>query len=694
MKRCVILLTSVITILLNLMLAGCGESSAPVPPSPPPNEIVVTITQSPTHLGASETYQFTATVTNASDTKVKWSVSGCTSLTCSISNSGLFTAPPFIPSTVTVTIIATTHADATKTASVSFPLMPISLSVAPNTPLNVVPGGTQSFTATIDHDAMNAGVTWTLSGAGCSGNSCGTLNNVTPTSVVYRAPDTEPELRTETLRATSITDPNQSAVVTITVSSNPFLLSGEYAFLINGYRQGTMEAIAGQFNANGNGALTGVWDVNRGATIEIAQPITGNYNIQSDGHGTMTINSGSISRTYIISVADAGATARFAESTTVPPALAGSSSGYMVKQNANYFTLSSLEGDRVIAVFGEATHSHVAALGRFTSNGAGSLNNGVMDLSWAINQNVGKFANTVALTGTFGPPDAITGRGTASLNVAAAGATATYKFTYYIISDDRLLLVQTDVGGFISGLLIPTLSGEVRYQKNAGSFANASLNLPVVFHVTDATWIVPFKDGPMIRVGRMIPDGLGTLQFTFDQNKGGTISLNMTATGDYSVSADGRVGWNAPESAVAYLVDQNYGYFMSQDADGAGFGAFEPQTDGPFVIGSLTGAFLLNTGPPAMPAVKNAAGWMTLTDNGTATATLYINRGSGASPYSFAGTATVFTNGRGTLVLNPTPASASQEIVFWAISPKSAVAILTVNPDDTVPALLILQRTE
>lgn len=690
MKKCAILL-SVVPMILILALMGCGNESST--PSPSPSSVSVAIAASPTHLGASETYQFTAVVTNTSDTSVIWSVSGCASACGAISASGLYTAPSFVANAANVTINATSRADTRSSASSTLVLMPVSVSVAPNTPANVLPRGTRDFTATLDHDPKNAGVIWALSGAGCSGNSCGTLMNVTGTSVVYQAPEIEPSPHTVRLTASSITDRNQKAYVTFTVSITPYMLEGKYAFLINGWSDKMRDATAGQLNADGRGNFTGVWDVNRGAGPIVAQPIRGFYNIQPDGHGTMTVLTPSAATwNYIITVDDSGATARFAESNIPPSSASGGSSGYMTRQDENYFNLSSLKGDRVIALFGEATGSHVAALGRFTSDGAGTLNNGVMDLSWEINENVAKFPNTVVLTGTFGPPDPVTGRGTASLKVAA-GATATYNFAYYIISDSGVLLVQTDVRGFISGLLIPVLSGEVRHQKNAGSFVNASLNAPTVVHVTDATWHQPFVDEPMIRVGQMVPNGSGSLTFTFDENGGSTIKSSMTATGPYSISPNGRASWNIPGNAIAYLIDQNNGYVMTQDGDGAGFGAFEPQTGEPFSSDSLAGEFLLNTGPPAMEGVENDAGWMTLAKDGMATATLYINTGSGSTQYSFTGPATVAANGRGTVVLNTTPPSAPQEIVFWAISPSRAVAILTVNTDDTSPALLELRRT-
>jgi len=658
----------------------------------------INIPETVLYLGGGETHQFTATVTGHPNTAVTWSLSGCTGAACgTITPTGLYTAPSRISSEAMITVVATSQADPTKFDTVTVHHMCPTVSISP--PIGVLaPGATQNFAATVQYDINNAGVIWAL-GPACSGGSCGTLTNITHTSVTYTAPQTMPDPPMVTLTATSITDASKSAGVTITVSASPFVLSGKYAFLINGYRQGTIEAIAGQFNADGKGNLTGVWDANRGAAVEVGQPITGNYATMPDGHGTMTIQAGPATSTYIITVEANGATGRFAESTIPPNATSGGSSGYMVRQDEKYFTLSSLEGDRVIATYGEATGSHVAALGQFTSNAGGTLS-GNIDLSWEIHQNVGRFPNQLFLTGSFGAPDASTGRGTASLQIGSpAAGTVTYNFAYYIVSNERVLLAQTDVGGFNSGSLIPTLSGEVRYQKNAGSFANISLNAPAVFHLRNAAGSVfaMFFDASM-RVGQMVPNGSGSLSLTYDENTGGTISVNVTTTSTYSVSGNGRVTWSAPENAVAYLVDQNTGYFMSQDPDGAGFGAFEPQS-GAFSIGSLAGTFLLNTEPPAMPQLENDVGWMTLANDGTATATLYINTGSGASQFNFTGNATIASNGRGTLVLNTTPTSVPQDVVFWAISPTRAVAILTVNPvtvneGDLLPVLLDLQRTE
>ncbi len=728
MKERVIPLVFLATIVLTASFLGCGGSNSPITPfspstptSPsaptsPTAAVTIRLDSRPLHLGASETYLFTATVSNASDKIVHWSISACAAECGTISDAGFYTAPSFVAAITKATITATSQADSTKTASVTLPRMPISVSLIPNGPANVPPSGTKAYSVFVDHDPQHTGVTWAISGAGCSGAGCGTLTSVTATSATYRAPAAEPNPYYVTLIATSVGDPDRNASITLTVSDSPFQLEGKYAFLINGWHDGIMEAAAGHFDVDVNGNLTGVWDSNgwdmaRGEVVDVDKPITGSYNIQPNGHGTLTLEAGAEIITYVLSLDPDGVMGRLAESS--PPAAGDfrGSSGYLVKQDAADFNLSSLDGDRVIALYGTATGSHVAALGRFSS-AAGTLNNAVMDLSWAINQNVGMFPNTVSLTGEFGPLDIITGRGTASLTVKN-GASTTYHFAYYIVSDDRVLLLQTDARGFNAGLLIPTLSGEVRRQNTSIAFGNQSLNLPIVFHLTDSTddWA---GDGyAMIRVGQLIPTGSGSLLAAFDENTGGRVSftapspngyiiLNGTGVGNYSVAQNGRVTWtlssmSSPlrsEDAIGYLVGENEGYFMSPGGDGASFGAFEPQTLGPDGTTALAGKYRISTGPPAALDSENDLGWMTLAADGTGTATMYVNQGSGATPVSLTATLTLVDTGRGTITFNTDPPGVPKNIVFWEISPSRLVALSTVNPGDSKPVLLLIERTD
>lgn len=174
------------------------------------------------------TQNFTATLQNDTQNKgVTWSLSGtgCSGATCgTLSNvtttSVTYTAPAKQPSPDTVTITATSVADTTKSASTTITITPpITVSVAPAT-ASLVISTEQQFTATVSNDAQNEGVTWAVSGAGCSGSDCGTLTNVTTTSVTYTAPGSVPSPATVTLTATSNTEPSVSGSAVITITSN------------------------------------------------------------------------------------------------------------------------------------------------------------------------------------------------------------------------------------------------------------------------------------------------------------------------------------------------------------------------------------------------------------------------------------------------------------------------------------------
>jgi hypothetical protein len=188
-------------------------------------------------LQVTQSANFTVTVRNDSSNKgVTWSVSGagCTSNSCgTLTNvtptSASYTAPGSAPSPPTVSLQATSVADPTASGSVTITIStapPISVSVTPLfTAVQV--SGTTSFTATVQNDSQNRGVSWLLSGAGCSGATCGTLSassSASGAAITYMAPASAPAPVTVTLNATSVTDGTKSAAATITVAAAPVIV--------------------------------------------------------------------------------------------------------------------------------------------------------------------------------------------------------------------------------------------------------------------------------------------------------------------------------------------------------------------------------------------------------------------------------------------------------------------------------------
>ena len=121
------------------------------------------------------------------------------------------------------------------------PPPPVRVDVSP-TNSRVRVGTSQDFTANVSHDSHNVGVTWTLTGSGCTGSDCGTLSATTSASgapITYSAPAAIPTPATVTLTAVSNADGKVSGVARITIAPPPILISltGSSAVDIGGQQQ-------------------------------------------------------------------------------------------------------------------------------------------------------------------------------------------------------------------------------------------------------------------------------------------------------------------------------------------------------------------------------------------------------------------------------------------------------------------------
>ena len=184
--------------------------------------INVSVSPASVSLNISGTQQFTATVQNDSQNLgVTWSVNGVvggSATAGTISTSGVYTAPASVPGP-SVTVTAKSNADTNRSGSATVTVLAaVSVNVAPASP-SIQLNQSQGFTASVSNDPGNQGVNWSLSGAGCSGTTCGTLSNVTATSVTYTAPVSLPSPASVTLTAASKRDGSKSAAATITLSA-------------------------------------------------------------------------------------------------------------------------------------------------------------------------------------------------------------------------------------------------------------------------------------------------------------------------------------------------------------------------------------------------------------------------------------------------------------------------------------------
>jgi hypothetical protein len=143
--------------------------------------------------------QFNATVTGTVNTGVTWRVQEAGG--GSITSGGLYTAPNIAG---TFHVIATSQADATKSATATVTVSLVSVSVTPST-TSLSTGGQRQFTATVS-GTSNTGVTWRVQEAGGGSITAGGL---------YTAPGVGGTFH---VIATSQADATKSGSATVTVT--------------------------------------------------------------------------------------------------------------------------------------------------------------------------------------------------------------------------------------------------------------------------------------------------------------------------------------------------------------------------------------------------------------------------------------------------------------------------------------------
>jgi hypothetical protein len=663
------------TLLLFLlpMFLGCGGAVFNANHTDP--RISVVITESYVALGAGQTHQFTATVTGSSNANVTWSLSGCTGATCgTISATGLYAAPSVIPTHATITIAAAAQADPTNIDYAAVELMPIAVSIAPADAW-VPPGGTTGFTAAVRYDIQNAGVIWAL-GTACSA-TCGALSNVASNSVTYNAPASVPNPPAMTLTATSVADPSRVAEITITVATAGGMTEGDYAFfyngwetpITNGYYDMYRLATAGRFHADAQGNITdGAEDINSYLGVSQSVPFTGTYGIGPDHRGSFTITTAQGTATYHMVVDPSKNRGEFTRYDALDPNAPVFGAGYFELQDKAAFSLSALAGPYAFGVFGTTQEwNRLAAVGRFSADASGALIDGHIDVTQQVHAGVDpQLSSTLKLIGSLSAPSLSTGRGTATLSWPLWSS---HNFAYYIISDQKILLVQIDS----RSSTMPVLSGELRRQN--GTFSAASFDAPVIFSmdgVNRANYGAYYVNAA---IGLMVPDQSGSVSGIIDDNQG---TSNQAFTGSYTVDSGGRsalVLERAPGSTdthVAYFFNPNEAFMLQTSGTDVLFGRLKPQVSGPFSEASITETFRTHTLAPTSEQAENDCGLTAFDGAGGVTSTMDVNLFANLRHFDFNGTYAVNPNGRGTLTLSA-PSSGSR--VFWLVSPTELVGI-------------------
>jgi hypothetical protein len=436
-------------------------------------------------------------------------------------------------------------ADASKTATavVFVTPAPTGIAVSPVT-ATVAISGIQQFIATGDPFGAIPVVSWSVSGSGCTGASCGMIDSTGK----YTAPATVPNPSLVSVTATSVADSSVSGSATVMLGSNPdnSKLSGQYAFLLGGYDGDGNVAMAGSFTADGQGNISqGVADYNFSSAIFVATNLTftGTYSVGSDDRGSMAITVSSphaflsgFSQTFSFSLGSFnGGIATRGRMIELDNEQIWTT-GLLAKQDPTAFSTAAITGGYAFGLSGTAGSGFpLNAVGRFTASG-GSLSAGLTDVYGLGLTESGSGTVSAGLRLPFSGVYQVSanGRGTAVFTFTAQDP-AFSNFAFYVVSASELLLVETDTCQSGICTFKGGISGEA-LQQSGGSFTTASLNGPAVFNLTAAR---SNATGGSVAVGQEIFDGMGNLTGIQDENSSGVITSAHAFSGTYTVDPDG-----------------------------------------------------------------------------------------------------------------------------------------------------------
>jgi hypothetical protein len=431
-------------------------------------------------------------------------------------------------------------------------------------------------------------------------------------------------------------------------------LSGPFAFSYTGSDSQGFLAVAGSFQADGNGHITsGIEDINSGFGITTNAVIAGTstYTVRADGRGSANLNStaGNSTIEFVILAGGHALVTRFDSNAT--------GSGTIDQQAPAAFSNTALAGTFAFSLAGIDTFGNpLAVAGNLTADAAGNITSGVDD----SNDNGGVVTND-PLTGTI--PVAATGRGVATLNTIRG----TLTFAYYVVDATHLKLVETDTTLILGGDAF----------RQTGPFSNASVTGPFAFTVAgaDLLSLVPFAAG-----GVLTSNGAGNITSGVeDFNNSITVSTNVGLTGSYSMAASGRgtLTLNTTAGTFTFVIYPSSGGILVLETDirfVTSGTAFQQQATA-FSNASLSGTYGMNfTGATSSGAEIDSVAQFTADGVSRLTGIIDLNNtGSITFGQPLSATFNVATNGRTTMPLQ-TPLG-TQNLAVYVVDGTRALFI-------------------
>ena len=455
-----------------LFLSGCSigvpspSSSVQLgdPPPSTPASIAVGVTPGFTDLIAGSSLQLSASVVGDSANKgVTWSVLPASCVCGTIDSTGKYSAPKIPPVSPWVEIVATSIADPTKSGNAGIFLFaaPSGLIVSPYIG-SVQVNGSQQFSATATSaaqqfvtttSASSPAVTWSLTGTGCTGADCGSIDSTGR----YTAPATAPNPPNIKVMALIAANPPLvgSADVTISIdadNSNNSKLKGQYAFLLKGLNDDGNAALAGSFVADGNGNITsGTGNYVYSDSLESLSNLafTGTYSVNFDNRALVALtvkNPGpptTFSQSFSFALGDfQGGVANRGHLVETDDQILWAT-GVLAKQDPTAFSTAAISGSYAFEFTGSGSTSHaITTIGRFDASG-GTITGGHTDVYGLGVAFDGSGTPTWTPDMNFGGVYQVSSDGSGSAAFSFSGNNPGFsQFALYVISANELFFIE------------------------------------------------------------------------------------------------------------------------------------------------------------------------------------------------------------------------------------------------------------
>jgi len=492
------LLATLAVIGCALMLSACFGSSSSGPPAPIAVQFSVL---PPTSVSLDGSFQVTAVVSNGpSNAMVNWSCTptgACGTFSPTSTASGTattYTAPMTAPAGNSVTIMAISANDKTKSASANVNIgQPAVTFNPPAPPPSLTLSGVAQVSATITGAVVEVsdGLDWTATCTNSAGGGCGMFTAAhtnSGVSTTYTAPPTAPAGGVAvTIKAASTLNPgdNVSAVITVSATQPSAFLgaNSSYTYTVSGTDANGGYGLAGVFTTDGAGNITGGEQDFRDlsfSTGNTADSIEAgsSYQFTSDGRGTITLitNDPNIGVSNGVNGTETLGVVFTSANHLLITELDGSAtaSGTMDLQTVQSFTTSTLTGGYAFVFSGgDLSFGLPLGVGGVFNVSAGTISGGGSTLD--INDG-GSGQTQQSMTGSYTVSDQL-GRIQLTIRSGAFGAiglTGPMILDGYITDATHVKFVEVDPNlGVTSGLAVGqgaktgTLSGASQLPANA-----------------------------------------------------------------------------------------------------------------------------------------------------------------------------------------------------------------------------------